>query len=66
MSASISSLWRYQEAASFLGITPGSLRRKVMLHQVPHLKPFGKHSRVLFDPAELDAFVRASRVAAKA
>ena len=62
MSTPLSSFWRYGEAASYLGISPQHLRRKVMLHEVPHLKPFGRHGRVLFDPDDLAESVRASRV----
>jgi excisionase family DNA binding protein len=60
----LSAFWRYAEAADFLGITPGTLRRKVMYHAVPFARPFGKKGRVLFDPADLEAFVEASKVPA--
>jgi excisionase family DNA binding protein len=57
---------RYTEAATLLGISESGLRRKVMLREVPYYKPFGgKRGRVLFDPVELAAFVRASRVEVK-
>ena len=60
---SISTLWRYPQAAAYLGISPGTLRRKVMLSEVPFLRPFGKGGRVLFSPADLEKFVMAHRVA---
>jgi hypothetical protein len=63
---SVCDLWRYPEAARFLGISPASLRRKVMLKEVPHYKPFGPHSRVFFSPDDLAEFVRASRVEVEA
>ena len=59
---SLSTLWRYPDAARYLGISPATLRRKVMCQEVPFMRPFGMHGRVLFDPEDLRAFVRASRV----
>ena len=59
---SLSELWRYPQAAKYLGITPGTLRRKVMLHQIPFMRPFGRKGRILFDPDDLHEFVEASRV----
>jgi excisionase family DNA binding protein len=58
----LSELWQYAEAAQYLNITAGTLRRKVMLRQVPFYRPFGKHGRILFDPDDLREFVKASRV----
>lgn len=59
----IANMWRYPEAAEFLGISPLTLRRYVMLKKIPYLKPFGKgKTPVLFDPAALSEFVKASRV----
>jgi hypothetical protein len=58
----LSSMWRYPEAASFLGVSPATLRRKVMLRKVPFMRPFGFKGRILFDPEDLVAFVKASRV----
>jgi excisionase family DNA binding protein len=60
---SLSALWRYPDAARYLGISPATLRRKVMEAAVPFYRPFGKHGRVLFDPDDLRNFVQASRVA---
>jgi excisionase family DNA binding protein len=59
---SIHDLWGYREAAEFLHITPGTLRRRVMERSLPFYRPFGKGSRVLFDPDDLAIFVQASRV----
>lgn len=58
----LSSLWRYPDAARFLGIAPATLRRKVMDREVPFYRPFGLKGRVLFDPDDLAAMVRATRV----
>jgi hypothetical protein len=59
----LSSFWRYPAAAAFLNISPSTLRRKVMLKEVPHVKPFGgKHSRVLFDPEDLRALIERGKV----
>jgi excisionase family DNA binding protein len=60
---SLSAYWRYPEAAAFLGISQGTLRRKVMEGTVPCFHPFGRKGRVLFDPEELDRFVKLSRKA---
>lgn len=59
----ICELWRYPQAAAFLGIAPATLRRKVMERAVPFYRPFGNKGRVLFDPEDLRAFVLRSRVA---
>ena len=53
---------RYPEAAEFLGISPLTLRKKVSERRVPHLKPFGPHGPVLFDPADLRVFLDKSRI----
>ena len=58
----IPEMWTYDEAARYLRIRPDSLRRKVMLGQVPAHRPFGKRGRVLFDPDELREFIRNSAV----
>ena len=48
-----------QEAAEILGISPFSLRGKVLRREVPFVK-IGR--RTLFDPADLHAFIEASKV----
>lgn len=48
-----------QEAAELLGISPFSLRGKVLRKEVPHVK-IGR--RTLFDPADLRAFIEAAKV----
>jgi len=62
---SINKLWNYREAADYLNVSPGTLRRWVMLRRIPYLKPFGANSRVLFDPDDIKRFVYASRVPAR-
>ena len=47
------------EAASVLGISPFSLRRKVLLRQVPFVK-IGR--RVLFSLDDLTKFIEANKV----
>lgn len=59
----IAELWRSDEAAHFLRISTGHLRRLVMLRAVPVFKPFGKAGRSYYDPDDLAQFVRRSRVA---
>jgi len=49
------------QAADFLGFKPSYLRKLCFLKQIPHFKPNGGH--LLFDRAELEAYVRAGRVA---
>jgi hypothetical protein len=61
MNESNAELWTYAEAARFLRITTQTLRKKVSLHQVPVLKPFGRKGRALFAPDDLRAMVEASR-----
>jgi hypothetical protein len=58
----LSNMLRYPAAAEFLGISPATLRRKVMLHQVPFMRPFGFKGRVLFDPLRLEEFAKQSAV----
>jgi excisionase family DNA binding protein len=53
----------YQEAADLLRISLGTLRKKVMLREVPFYKPFGPHSRVLFLREDLESWIAAQRVA---
>jgi excisionase family DNA binding protein len=48
-----------QEAAEILGISPFSLRGKVLRREVPFVK-IGR--RTLFDPADLRAFIEARKV----
>jgi excisionase family DNA binding protein len=48
-----------QEAAEILGISPFSLRGKVLRREVPFVK-IGR--RTLFDPVDLHAFIEASKV----
>lgn len=48
-----------QEAAELLGISPFSLRGKVLRREVPFIK-IGR--RTLFDPADLAAFIEAAKV----
>ena len=60
---SIHGFLRYEEAAKLLGISASTLRRKVMLHQIPFARPFGMRSRVLFDEEVLRDFVRSKSVA---
>jgi len=54
-------LLRYNEAAQMLRVSPLTLRKKVSEGTIPHLKPFGPHSRVYFDAEELERFLDASR-----
>lgn len=49
-----------EEAADFLGFTPAYLRKLCFLRQIPYFKPNG--GRLLFDRAELEAYIRASKV----
>jgi len=49
------------ETASFLGIRKSYLYKLVHERRVPCYKPLG--GKILFDADELDAFVRAGRVA---
>lgn len=49
------------EAASFLGIQPSYLRKLCHFRKIPHFKP--NRGKLLFDAAELEAYVRAGRVA---
>lgn len=58
----LATMWRYPDAARYLGISPATLRRKVMERAVPFYRPFGLKGRVLFDPDDLVAFVRQHRV----
>jgi len=44
-----------------LRVSPLTLRKKVSEGSIPHLKPFGPHSRVYFDAEELERFLDASR-----
>lgn len=53
----VNGFWRYREAARFLSITEGVLRKKVSHREVPFAKPFGPRGRVLFDPERLREFV---------
>ncbi len=48
-----------EDAAAMLGISPYSLRGKVLRREVPFVK-IGR--RVLFDPADLRAFIEAAKV----
>ena len=52
------------QAADFLGLKATSLRNLCYRKQIPHFKPNG--GRLLFDRAELEAYVRAGRVASNA
>ena len=52
------------EAAAFLGLKATSLRNLCYRKRIPHFKPNG--GRLLFDRAELEAYVRAGRVASNA
>ena len=54
-------LLSYGEAAAILRCSPVSLRRRVMLGQLPHLKPYGPRGRVFFLQEDLEAFLLASR-----
>ena len=47
------------QAAELLGISPFSLRGKVLRREVPFIK-IGR--RTLFDPADLRAFIEARKV----
>jgi hypothetical protein len=51
----------YKEAAEILRCSPLTLRKRVMLHQVPHLKPFGPKGRVFFLRSDLEDFLLNSR-----
>lgn len=59
----LAELWSNVEAAAFLRISRGHLRRLCMERAVPHLKPFGAKGRTFYDPVDLTDFVRRSRVA---
>lgn len=52
---------RYREAAEYLGIAEITLRRWVSERRIEHLK-VGK--AVLFNPADLEAFIESNRVPA--
>ncbi len=47
----------YKEAAEVLRCSPLTLRKKVMLRKIPHLKPFGKNSRTFFLQEDLEKFI---------
>lgn len=49
------------DAASYLGIKPSYLRKLCHFRKIPHFKP--NRGKLLFDAAELEAYVRAGRVA---
>jgi excisionase family DNA binding protein len=55
-------MWNNTEAAEFLNISRFSLRRKVILKEVPHIK-IGR--RTLFDPADLRAYIESRKVPAR-
>lgn len=48
------------EASEMLHLKKSYVYRLINEHRLPFFKPFG--GRILFDPAELEAFVRESRV----
>lgn len=48
------------QASDFLGFKPTYIRKLCYLKQIPHYKPNGGH--LLFDRAELEAFVHAGRI----
>ncbi|GAB6275589.1 MAG: hypothetical protein SAMD01599839_01290 [Rectinema sp.] len=52
------------EASAMLHLRKSYLYRLVHARQIPYLKPFG--GRILFDQAELEEFVRKSRVSTNA
>ncbi len=54
-------LLNYREAAKILRCEPGSLRKKVMLGLVPHVKLFGKKGRTFFLSEDLEKFVLSKR-----
>lgn len=56
----------YEEAARYLSISEGSLRRYVHLRRLPHRKPFGLKGRTLFVLAELDEFMNRHAVGLEA
>ena len=53
--------WNYQEAARFLGCTPGTLRVWTSRRRVPHIK-VGRLTRFL--KADLESYLSANRVQA--
>lgn len=50
-----------EETAEYLRCSVATIRRRVARRELPYFKP-GAH--LLFDPADLDAFLAASRVEA--
>lgn len=58
----LAGFWRYEQAAAFMGISPLTLRGKVCRREVPYIKPFGPHGRVLFNPDRLREFVERGAV----
>jgi excisionase family DNA binding protein len=50
----------YEQAADYVGVTVGALRALVSRRRVPHVR-IGPRS-VVFDRAELDAWIAARRV----
>lgn len=48
------------QAAEYLGRSPKTIYKMVHERRIPYYKPAG--GKLLFDPYELEAFVRASRV----
>ncbi len=54
----MSTFFTADQAAAFLGIKPSYLRHQ---RKVPYFRP--NNGKVLFDAGELEAFVRAGRVA---
>ena len=51
----------YHEAAQILKIATGTLRKKVMLGQVPVVKLYGKNGKVLFLKQDLEQFILSHR-----
>lgn len=53
-------LWRYRDAARFLGVSPATVRGLVARRAIPHLR-IGRRI-VLFDPAQLREWLAAHAV----
>jgi len=47
----------YNEAAEVLRCSPLTLRKKVMLKEIPHIKPFGHNGRTFFLAEDLEKFI---------
>ena len=55
-------LLSYEEASEVLRCAPGTLRKRVMRGEVPHIKFGGRNGRVFFRRQDLERFVNDHQV----